>query len=166
MDAMSQNLQVEKFDCFLQVAGHLNRTLHIIPVLYGSLGLSRAIDCAMRIDDIDVLGPFSFIDTKWPELIDAMQALGFALYDAREHAFASGETHIAFAEEEDLLPFAQVDPAALLISKVNGVSFKELTPQQFLAVYRASLLDSYRPVKGKRDSEKISLIEQFLEKRG
>ncbi len=39
---MSQSLNLKKFDCFLQVAGQLNRQLQIIPVLYGSLGLNRA----------------------------------------------------------------------------------------------------------------------------
>jgi hypothetical protein len=152
------------FALFLAVAAHLNHELSIIPVLYGSLGLRRAIDTRQVVGDIDLLVPATFLGDRWHELVAAMKQLDFVLVDVREHEFQRGATVVVFADEESLLSFAGVNPTALAVSTTHATHFRELTPRDYLAVYRASQQDGYRQAKrGKRDAEKILLIEQFLE---
>lgn len=153
------------FELFLTVAAQLNRELAVTPVLYGSLGLSRIINAPQLVGDIDILVPAVFIGDRWAELIAVMSHLRFVLADANEHAFTRGEDDVAFADQESLLPFAGINPSMLKTATVHSVQFKELTPSDYLAVYRVSQHDGYRQEKrGKRDAEKIVLIEQFLGK--
>ncbi|HEY0602440.1 MAG TPA: hypothetical protein VGD58_05990 [Herpetosiphonaceae bacterium] len=153
----------QAFDLFLAVATQLNRELLIVPVLYGSLGLARVLHASQSVGDVDILVPAAFLAQRWPELLALMERLHFALVDAREHEFRRGDESVAFADQESLVPFANVDPGTLATATVQGVHFKELSPQDYLAVYRVSQHDGYRRDKrGKRDAEKIAQIETFL----
>jgi hypothetical protein len=155
------------FEVFLTVAAQLNRELAVVPVLYGSLGLSRAINSSQPIGDVDILVPAVFLAHRWHAVMAVMERLQFDLIDAREHEFRRSGDTVAFADQESLLPFAGINPSTLRTSTVQGVQFKELTPVDYLAVYRASQRDGYRQKqRGKRDAEKIKQIEQFLNQAG
>lgn len=152
------------FESFLSVTAHLNRELSIIPVLYGSLGLGRAIKMMQDVGDVDLLIPAGFLTDRWNELMVTMQRLQFVVVDVHEHAFQHGTDIVAFADEESLFPFAGINPSMLPVSTVDDIRFKELTPTDYLAVYQASQRDGYRQAKrGKRDAEKIILVKQFLQ---
>lgn len=160
MDCTSPHIS---FKLFLTVAAQLNRQLGIVPVLYGSLGLSRVINAAQPAGDIDILIPAVFLDDRWQELTTVMESLKFVLVDVREHEWTRNGASVAFADEESLVSFAGIDPSTFSISTLYGTQFKELTPTDYLAVYRTSQHDGYRQEKrGKRDAEKVTQIEQFL----
>ena len=151
------------FGTFLAVAAELNRRFAVAPVLYGSLGLGRAVPLTEPAGDVDVLVPTALLGEHWPALVAALAELGFALADLREHEFRRGSVTVAFAAEESLMPFAAVDPQQLRQTTVDGVSFRELSPQDYLAVYGASQHDGYRrDTRGKRDADKIAQIRRWL----
>ena len=151
----------EKFQIFIEVAGVLNRRLNIVPVLYGSLGLTRLVEETIDVNDVDILIPDEFIDEKWEDLKMVIEKLGFELVNIPEHEFVRDDQRIAFAE------YSNLDDVDLTIknlreSRVEDVSFYELNLEQYLVVYRYCLSDGYRETKH-TDKEKIALIERSLE---
>ncbi|HSO59198.1 MAG TPA: hypothetical protein VLQ66_13365, partial [Paenisporosarcina sp.] len=72
---------------FLNVAKMLNNDLRVVPVLYGSLGLSRVTHLDFSPQDIDILVPLPFLTTEWETLQQTMEQLGYTLIDLHEHEF-------------------------------------------------------------------------------
>ena len=158
---MNLDINKRKFEIFLEVSRLLN-THGIVPILYGSLGLWKIIGEFDKANDIDILVPKKFIKEKWNFLIDLVNKINFKLKDEHEHEFIRDSEIIAFARQEDLEERLQINPKKLKISKINGVRFKELNPQQYLATYQFMLRDEYRQEKrGKEDKRKIILIKNF-----
>lgn len=157
-------LNKDKFDTFLEVSRLLNKKLDIIPVLYGSLGLNRAIGEFGGVNDADVLIPDPFINERWSETFDLMKSVGFELKDLKEHEFTKNGNIIAFAGESDLSKLTGVRGEDLNTVEVNGAKFKELSPEQYLVLYQALSQDSYRQKqKGEADKKRIILIQEYLE---
>lgn len=153
----------EKFKIFLEVAGALNKSFNIIPILSGSLGLYRVIQMPGVINDVDVLIPDKFVNERWEELIKLMKDSGFGLKDEHEHEFERENEFVAFAAEQDLKEIIGVSPDELKVSDVGRIEFKELSPEQYLRLYQFSLRDNYRQEKrGTADQEKITLIKKYL----
>ena len=152
-----------KFKIFLEVVRELNKSFNQIPILFGSLGLTRAINWDGEVHDIDFLVPKDFLEEKWQPLISLMESMGFSLEDEHEHAFIRDEESVAFGEEDDLKRLAQVDPKDLKITDIDGVKFRELSANQYLTVYTTFSRDQYRQEKrGKKDQEKIRQIQNYL----
>ncbi len=148
---------------FLRVARLLNERLHVTPLLYGSLGLQQRLNEDLHADDIDVLIPESFLGERWGELVCAMEALGYRLYDLHEHAFEREKVSCAFAAIESLKPFADVDLDGIPTAEENGARYFLLDLPDYLKVYSASANDGYRKdVKNKDDRRKIALIKAKL----
>ena len=99
---------MEKHEAFLHIAGLLNTKLHIIPLLFGSLGLEKRLNTNLQADDIDILIPESFITDDWDRLFSLMAADGYMLFDIEEHAFKKADICAAFASIENLTPFAGI----------------------------------------------------------
>ena len=153
----------EKFEIFLEVAEALNKSFQVVPILYGSLGLYRVIQRPGTVNDIDILVPDEFVNDKWENLIELAESLGFKLKDEHEHEFERDRKLVAFATELDLAKMANVKPDDLKISIVDGVKFKELSPEQYLEIYQLMLRDNYRQEKrGTADQEKIALLKENL----
>ncbi len=158
------SINKQEFETFLEVAKELNNFFNITLILYGSLGLYRIIGEHGKVNDIDVLVPEEFVNTKWKELVVFMKGLNFELKNKKEHEFVRGENVIAFARDDDLISMANIDPNLLKISKVRDVWFKELSAEQYLNLYQLMLRDNYRQEKrGKADKIKIKLIKEFLD---
>lgn len=153
----------EKLLIFLEIARSLNKA-KIIPVLYGSLGLYRAINKFERkTNDIDILVPDEFIEERWSDLRYIMEQLGFMLQDEREHEFKREKKLVAFGKVSDLVKLAEINPQEIEVVQQDGVQFRELSPEQYLRCYKFMLRDNYRQEKrGNADQEKITLIEIFL----
>ena len=160
-DLMKEKMM--KHEAFLQIAGSLNSDLHIIPLLFGSLGLQKRLNTDLYADDIDILIPEAYLTDGWDRLCSLMAAHGYALFDAEEHAFKKGEICAAFASIESLTPFAGVDLRQIPTVTENGVRYYLLTLSDYLKVYAASAKDGYRKnVKHKQDQHKIDLIKKAL----
>ena len=148
---------------FLRVAQSLNKELHIIPLLFGSLGLEQRLHTDLNPDDIDVLIPEVFLHEKWESIVALMGDNGYVLYDLHEHAFEKSGLSLAFAAIESLTPFAGIDLAKIPVMEEQGVRYYLLDLPDYLKVYTASSHDGYRKnVKNKKDEEKIKLIQNMI----
>jgi len=146
---------------FTNLAKNLN-SIGIIPVLYGSLGLSKLINQDLNSQDIDVLIPENFLKKEWDQLKIFIEKLGYDLIDLHEHEFNKNGITIAFASEEDLLPFADIDYTKLEVIQDMG-NYKTLRIDDYLKVYEKSLIDSYRKIKNdNKDQIKIEIIKENL----
>ncbi len=160
---MDLKINKKKFEVFLKVAEELNRSLDIIPILYGSLGLYKIIGEYGECNDIDILVPDEFVNGKWNELINLMKKTGFELKDEYEHKFICDSEIVAFGKQDDLTKRIGLDPDNLKVSKVGGAKFKELSVEDYLFAYKLILRDSSRQEKkGKADQEKIAMIQKYL----
>ena len=152
-----------KYAEFLQIAGVINKSLGVVPLLFGSLGLERRLNKSFHADDIDILIPESVLINEWDKLIVLMEEEGYHLVSTEEHEFKKSDVKIAFAMLEGLSPFAGIDISRIPIVSDGGVSFMLLELPDYLKVYEASLKDSYRiNVKNKQDQMKIDVIKEVL----
>ena len=150
---------------FLYIAKLFNEKLHIVPLLFGSLGLEQRLHTNLNADDIDVLIPEAFLNEKWNSVVALMNDNGYVLYDLHEHAFEKSGLSLAFASIESLTPFAGIDPAKIPVIEEMGVRYYLLDLQDYLKVYMASSTDGYRKnIRNKKDEQKIELINKALEK--
>jgi len=155
------NNNKKKLIIFWEVARALNR-VNITPILFGSLGLYRAINKLERkVNDIDILVPDELIEKS--KLYEIMEQLGFVLKDEHEHEFERDGEIVAFGKANDLSNLAKVNPKDLEVIEENGVKFRKLSPEQYLMCYKYMLRDGYRQEKrGNADKEKIEFIEDYL----
>lgn len=154
-----------KKQAFFSIAERLNKELHMVPLLYGSLGLEQRLQTDLHAEDIDILIPEVFLTEQWDRLVALMEENGYVLYDLREHAFAKAGIRVAFASLEDLTPFAGIDLSEIPVLEEAGVRYSLLTLQDYLKVYTASSQDGYRKnAKHKNDGQKILLIRKALSK--
>lgn len=154
---------MDQYKEFLRIAKCLNTELDIIPVLYGSLGLSRFIKKDLNPKDIDILVPQKYITSDWGELQKILSKINYRLVNKKEHEFICENNIIGIAFEEDLLPFAKVNHKELKIVSDGGVDYKILNIIQYRKVYEASKKDSYRSQKNnKKDFKKITLIDSYI----
>ena len=153
-----------KLHHFLANAKLLHGKLGITPLLYGSLGLEYLTGQALASDDIDILVPERFLNGQWSEFKKMLERHGYVLTDEREHTFEKEGIRFSYAEIEDLVPFANVDPAEIPVREEQGCPFMLLSLRQYLQAYRASSRDGYRVnVRGKKDAEKLDTSEMDLE---
>lgn len=151
---------------FLYIAKLLNEKLHVVPLLFGSLGLEQRLHTNLNADDIDVLIPDVFLKEKWDSVVTIMNDNGYVLYDLHEHAFEKSELSFAFASIESLAPFAGIDLTKIPIIEEKGVRYYLLELQDYLKVYMASSKDGYRKSKkNKKDEQKIELINKKLKEK-
>lgn len=157
-------LKKQKIETFLDLAAKINKKFEVEPILFGSLGLKMVTGYSGKIDDTDILVPAEFVKDKWKELVEFMKENGFELKDEEEHEFEKNSNKVAFADENDLAEVG-IDKNSLKTTEKENARFKELTPEQYLTVYKEMLRDNYRQEKlGKNDKEKIAFIEDFLKK--
>ena len=151
---------------FLYIAGLLNKKLHIVPLLFGSLGLEQRLHTNLNADDIDVLIPEIFLNKEWDRVVTVMNDNGYVLYDLHEHAFEKSGLSFAFASIESLTPFAGINLTRIPVIEEAGIRYYLLSLQDYLKVYMASSKDGYRKnVKNNRDEQKIGLINESLGKK-
>lgn len=154
----------EKWKLFLKIARTLN-CRGVMPLLYGSLGLWHRTGEAVFADDIDVLLPETWLSEQWSAFQTLLQAEDWRLIDAHEHTFEKRGVHCSFAALEELETFAGVPISEIETRTESGAKYRLLSVKQYLAVYKASAKDGYRVnTRGKKDAEKIALLENWCEK--
>ena len=156
-------MSTNKFNLFLENARLLSDKLGIVPLLYGSLGLSYLTGDDLGADDIDILIPRVFISECWQEFKAVLEAQRYVLTDEREHTFVRDGVAYSYADIEDLKSFAGICAEDIASRKADGVRFLLLSLEQYLAVYQKSSKDGYRVnVRQKKDADKIRFIESKL----
>ena len=154
----------EKLQVFLEVAGLLNRELHSLPVLYGSLGLAQLIPDKIHPSDIDILLESEIFDVEHYQLPQLMARIGFRLADSAEQEYVRGSFRIGIASDADLVEFAGIDPQQLIVESTSTCSYRVLTLKDYLLAYEASSRDGYRKdVREKDDRRKLELIRTVLQ---
>ena len=147
---------------FLSIAKELN-SIDIIPVLYGSLGLSKLLNIDLKPQDIDILLSQKFFKTDRDLLKNFIEKFWYKLVDLHEHEFKKDSIKIAFASQEDLNPFANINYDKLEIFESSMGTYKKLSLQDYLKVYTKSSQDSYRKDKNNnKDKSKIDIIKKYL----
>ncbi|MCP3740926.1 hypothetical protein [Rossellomorea sp. BNER] len=147
---------------FINVCRKLNQRLNISPVLYGSLGLERVTGIEFSPQDIDILVPLRLLKNEWHTLKETMEKLDYSLVDLHEHKFISGDIEIGFSFEEDLRQFASVNYDTLKVMNDDGVTYRLLTVEDYLSVYKRSSKDGYRRTKNNnKDIKKIEVLENL-----
>lgn len=153
---------MNKWLLFLKTARLLN-DMGVVPLLYGSLGLSVCMDAPLPADDIDMLVPEVWLADKWFEFRAMLESHRYTLADAHEHSFEKKGVAHSFASLEELESFAGIGIADIEVRKTGNARYLLLNLEQYLRVYRASAKDGYRiAVRKKKDNEKIALIELLL----
>jgi hypothetical protein len=153
----------KKLENFLTIATLLNKNLESKPILYGSLGLSFALNLELKTDDIDVLIEEHIFKKNLDDVRYLLSTLGFVLTDPHENEFRKDAFKIGMSHDGDMLSFSGVNPNTLPILN-NGAIFRVLTPEDYLKTYRASRLDGYRRDKRqKNDDAKIKLITTWFQ---
>jgi hypothetical protein len=148
---------------FIKVSRKLNQKLKITPILYGSLGLEKVTGLDFLPQDIDILVPLRFIKNEWQTLKETMEELNYTLVDLHEHKFVKGKFEIGFSFEEDLWQFAGVNYEELKEITVDEVSFRLLSVEEYLNVYKRSLEDGYRRTKNNnKDIKKIEVLKSLI----
>lgn len=150
---------------FFKNAKLLNVEFNINPLMYGSLGLEYISNINLNSDDIDILIPEVYLNDKWQEFKQFLENNGYILYDEHEHTFIKNNVCYSYASIEELKDFAGIKIEEIDNKKINNISFKILSLSQYLNVYKKSITDGYRiNTRGKKDSEKIKIIEGLLNK--
>ncbi|MCL6600817.1 MAG: hypothetical protein K6T81_19085 [Alicyclobacillus macrosporangiidus] len=117
----------------------------------------------MDPQDIDILVPLSYLRDGWNVLKTTVEDLGYQLFDLHEHEFHKDGFKVAFAHEEDLLEFADVNPKNLEMVTYNRYRYRQLSLTDFLRVYSRSVQDGYRRSKNNnKDLQKIKLLNSLL----
>ncbi|MCY8199190.1 hypothetical protein MOC25_05715 [Bacillus subtilis] len=148
---------------FINIAKTFNKELDIIPLLYGSLGLEKVTGLDFSPEDIDLLIPLIFLEEKWEKLKKVMEQHGYKMVDIHEHEFKKTNTKIGIAYIEDLKPFADVDYNNLEVFEDGGAKYHLLTIDDYLKVYKKSLLDGYRRrKKNHKDQSKINILNKLI----
>jgi len=166
---MDLKINKGKFETFLLIAKHLNKSFGVIPILFGSLGLNRTIGEFKKSNDIDILLPDEFVNGRFKDLVDLMRILDIRfkreIKEENEYEFAGKREIVSFGGEADLLVKLEMDPGGLKISQMEGASFKEFSPGQYLELYQFLAKNKNRRRENKKDSEKIRLIKKYIKSR-
>lgn len=156
--------KVSLYNEFLTITACLNQELHIVPVLYGSLGLTKVTHIDFSPQDVDILVPLEFLEGKWEALKRTMEQLGYLLADLDEHEFQKEDIKIGFSFTEDLKRFAGVNDKELEAVKERGADYCRLSLSAYLKVYRQSFQDGYRRTKNnQKDLEKLKVLSKLID---
>ena len=149
---------------FFKNAKLLAQKFNIVPLLYGSLGLEYITKKSLGADDIDILIPEIFLADHWFELKSFLTDEGYVLVDEHEHTFCKDGIFYSYASVEELETFAGIRLSEISQQIQDDISFRLLSLEQYLKVYKTSVKDGYRiNTRKKKDNEKIAFIEKCLE---
>jgi hypothetical protein len=103
-----------------------------------------------------------FIKNEWQKLKETMEELDYTLVDLDEHKFVKEKFEIGFSFEEDLWQFVGVNYESLKEMNDDGVSYRFLSVEDYLNVYKRASKDGYRRTKNNnKDIKKIKALENL-----
>ncbi|MFD2629479.1 phosphoribosylanthranilate isomerase [Oceanobacillus kapialis] len=162
---------MDKFEAFIKIAKKLN-DIDIIPLLMGSVGLEITTGKSWNAQDLDIHVPGDergwevppeLSIHNWDDIMRAMNSMGYTLVDLHEHEFSKEGLSVEFGIIDTLPAFAGVQLADLEMHQTENVSYFLLNPKQYLAVYEASVKDSYRADNNNnKDLTKIDFLKNRI----
>ncbi|AVQ98170.1 phosphoribosylanthranilate isomerase [Oceanobacillus iheyensis] len=164
---------MDKFAEFIRITKKLN-DINIIPLLMGSVGLEVVTGKSWQAQDLDIHVPGDkrgwevppeLSIHNWEKIVEIMSSIGYTLVDLHEHEFSNGELSVEFGIMDTLPEFAGVPLEDLEIHQEGDTKYYLLTKSQYLAVYEASSLDSYRADQNNnKDLRKIDFLKDVIDK--
>ncbi|HFH9929452.1 TPA: phosphoribosylanthranilate isomerase [Streptococcus suis] len=158
-------------DTFIEICKKLNSD-GIFPTLMGSLGFELVSKENWNPSDIDIHvpgdqrgweAPDELRIYQWDKIYQLMTDLGYELIDLHEHEFKKNNVFVEFGTINSLEDFAGIKEEEIELIEMSNVKFRLPNLEQYLAIYKASSLDSYRNDQNNRkDFEKISWIENKI----
>lgn len=162
---------MDKVAEFIRITKKLNE-MEIIPLLMGSVGLEVATGEDWDAHDLDIHvpgdergweAPPELSIHNWKKIVEIMISIGYTLVDLHEHEFSNGDLSVEFGIMDTLPEFAGVPLEDLKMHQKDGDKYYLLNPRQYLAVYEASSLDSYRADQNNnKDLKKIEFLERLI----
>lgn len=162
---------MNKFAEFIRITKKLN-DMDIIPLLMGSVGLEVVTGKGWQAQDLDIHVPGDkrgwevppeLSIHNWTRVVEIMSSIGYTLVDLHEHEFSNGELSVEFGIMDTLPEFAGVPLEDLEMHQEGEAKYYLLTQRQYLAVYEASSLDSYRADQNNnKDLKKIEFLESLI----
>ena len=125
------NLNMKKFQMFLDLARELNQKFNVVPVLWGPLGLCSALGVkainGVEASQIDILVPSSLMQGQ--DLASLMESLGFNLSSEDERKFINERGEIVcFGPDESLSLLPNSALSSLWAGQnVRGIKYQGLT---------------------------------------
>ncbi|MBU9722376.1 MULTISPECIES: phosphoribosylanthranilate isomerase [Bacillaceae] len=161
-----------KFDEFIKIAKKLNG-INIVPLLMGSVGLELVTGKSWNAQDLDIHVPGDkrgwevppeLSIFNWNEIMQLMDSMGYSLIDLHEHEFfKEGLFSVEFGIIDTLPDFAGVQLEDLELHRKGEVEYYLPNPEQYLAVYKSSSVDSYRANKNNnKDLLKIDFLKNMI----
>ncbi len=160
----------KKFKQFLEIAKELNRH-KIIPILYGSLGVSQLVE-VRDVDDIDIL-----ISDKWltndnnniEKLKNIMYKIDYKQDPVFPHEFFKGKNFVGFSPINDTERELKLKINKTKITKINGIKFRELSAEKHLEFYKNSIHFAENNIsiiqkKIKKKQDKIKKLKELIKK--
>lgn len=162
---------IHKFNEFIKIAKKLN-DIEIIPLLMGSVGLEVITGKNWDTQDLDIHVPGDkrgwevppeLNIYKWNNIVKIMNAMQYTLIDLHEHEFSKEGLSVEFGILDTLPSFAGVQLEELEIHQMGEIKYYLLNPDQYLSVYEASSMDSYRADKNNnKDIRKIEFLKRMI----
>lgn len=158
---MTENVKLKKF---VELAELLNKSLNIVPLLYGSLGLEVVSGADFNSDDIDILIPKEYIFDGWNLLLSLLENNGYRLIDMHEHTFIKDGYEFSFSFIESLEEHFKLKISDILSVDTDKARYRLLSLEQYLAVYEKFACDEYRISHGKseNDLKKVNYLKERL----
>ena len=155
------NEEVRKEMAFIVLA--LNKS-DIMPIVYGSLGLSFLIGDHFEIGDIDFCLSDDLFSKKWTFIKDQLMSdLGYVIDETHCQEFTGKKYFVSFEQLSKIQKMTSIDETLLKKETFDGAVFYNLSLSQYLDIYQKFLQNKDRwDKKSKRDLEKIDIIKQNL----
>jgi len=137
----------------------------IVPLVCYGFGFNLAISEFGEVRDIDLVVSDEIINNRALDLEKIMTELGFKPIAGKENEFEREGEEVDFSDEGYLNGLVKVDYDKLKVREVEGAKFKELSPQEYLALYQSMYKDKSRgEVKNRADMEKVERIEEYCKR--
>ena len=154
---MTENLK-KKLSTFLEIAKVLNK-YGITPTLYGSLGLYRIVGQLDEVNDIDVVIPNKNLIDGLDELMRILAEIGYKQEAPYPHEFTKGYGSVGFEPESDLEELG-INLKTLKVTEVDGIRFKELSPKDYLLVYKRNKESQEKKINSTK--RKLEALEKII----
>jgi len=148
---------------FLKLVRALNK-MDIVPIIYGSLGLSLLVGECGPIADIDFILTDAGFRRRWRDIQNYLiSKMGYKKDPDHKQEFLGNGCPVSFLKLSDIKTLIPIRLSQLTKHTREGGTYYNLTLSLYLGIYRKGLRGRDRKQKKEGpDKEKIRLIEKHL----
>lgn len=153
----------EVLNIFLKLTQELNK-INILPITYGSFGLSLLIGEQWSINDLDLIISDKEFLNNWDNIKNnIMPKLGYEIDATHWQEFNGHDIPISILKISEIQKLTDIHEDQFKKEKLRQIEYYNLSLNQYLDIYKNGLLNKYRKQKkNKEDKQKIILIKQHL----